>query len=175
VALDAAYSLGGHDPRVKAIVPLAPDACFFSGAMLASRSVPMMLIAGTDDRYNPPAVNAVRAYGLATASPRWLAMLTGGTHLYFTDFSVPDAVVTPDQPGDPIVVAFAADEGSDGACNVGPVSTVPDPELDFAQQHSLTIQLALAFLDRWMYGDGAALQRLTAAHEPALVLESAGN
>lgn len=173
VALDAAYSLASHDSRVRGIVALAPDACFFSSAMLASRDVPLMVIAGTDDRYNPPSVNAVRAYDLATASPRWLGMLTGGTHLYFTDFSIPDATVTPDMPGDPIVVAFGADEGGDSACTVGPVNTVPDPVIDFALQHALTIQLTQAFLDQWLYGDPTAMRTLTAAHDPALVLQSA--
>lgn len=173
VTLDAAYSLGSHDARVKGIVALAPDACFFSSAMFASRDVPMMLIAGTDDRYNPPEVNAKRAYSLATKSTRWLAMLTGGTHLFFTDFDTTDDTVTPDMPGDPITLAFGEDGGGDG-CTAGPVTTNVDPLIDFQLQHSLTIQLSQAFLDKYLYDDSSAMTALAASHDAHLVLQSAG-
>jgi predicted dienelactone hydrolase len=171
VALDAAYSLGSHDSRVKAIVGLAPDACFFASKMFTTRKVPMMVIAGTDDHFNPPWVNGERAYGLATTSPRWLAMLTGGTHLYFTDFALPDGSPTPDMPGDPIVQAFSSDGGG-GQCTVGPITTEADPLIDFDLQHTLTIQLSEAFLDQWMWQDDSTMKALTASHDPHLVLSS---
>jgi predicted dienelactone hydrolase len=173
VALDAAYSFGGHDPRVKGIVALAPDACFFASSMFVTRKVPMMVIAGTDDHYNPPAVNGERAFQLATTSPRWLGLLTGGTHIYFTDFQIDDGSPTPDMPGDPIVVAFSSDGGGD-QCTVGPITTEADPVIDFALQHSLTVQLSEAFLDEWMYQDDSTMAALTRSHDPHLVLTSRG-
>ena len=109
VTLAAAFGPLNHDPRVRAAVALAPDACFFSRSFFRTRSVPLMVIAGTDDRFVPPGDNGVLAYDEAIGIKR-LALLVGGQHLGFTDFDVSDPTVTPDSNHSAITLAFEAAE-----------------------------------------------------------------
>ena len=144
VALLAAYAPGA-DPRVAAILPFSGDACFFADALFRSRAVPLLAISGTADLYVPPLINGERTYELALA-PKTLVVLTGGTHLGFTDLAIPDDPSTvPDQPGDPLPTTLAA-FGDASACNPIPPRS-SDAPMALAEQHRLTAAWSAAFLD----------------------------
>lgn len=166
VALAAAYAPKNHDGRVKAIVALAPDACFFSEAFFHTRSVPLLVIAGTDDGYVPPIGNGIKAYNLAL-QPKRLALLTGGMHVFFTDINMRDGNDPPDSNTSDITLAFEEAVGSQGDCsNQGGLGE--DPVMPFETQHLLTNQLSTAFLDAYQYEDPSSLNAIDQA-PPALV------
>ena len=176
VSLASAYGFTDHDDRVQAIVALAPCACFFATSFFKTRIVPMMVLAGTDDGFVPPADNGERAFALSN-SPRWLAMLTGGQHLFFTDLDATDASISGGldevtMNDSDISVAFSAD-GAGNACVPNPVFGT-DPIIPFDLQHSLTVALAAGFLDEQMFGDPTTLAAVTTNPDPHLKLQQAG-
>ncbi len=146
VALLTAYASDPHDSRVRAVVALAPCACFFGDAFFRERALPLLVVAGTDDLFVPAASNGVRAFNLALP-PKQLLLLPGGNHLYFTDYPVPDYAV-PQQPTtaeDNIAVTLAR-FGGGSACSPAP-PPANDPELSFEEQHTRTLAEMIPFLD----------------------------
>jgi predicted dienelactone hydrolase len=71
------------DPRVKAIIALAPgaDPKFFSDAQLASIKVPTMMIVGTNDNVAPIKPNITRPWELVSGRPMYRIELVDGQHM----------------------------------------------------------------------------------------------
>jgi predicted dienelactone hydrolase len=173
VSLAAAFGPKNHDSRIKAAVALAPDACFFTDSFFRTRSVPIEILAGTDDHYVPPGDNGVRAFQLAGA-PKRLGLLFGGQHLGFTDFTVDDGTETPDSNTSDITVAFEAAEGGAADCDhQPPIGT--DPLMPSATQRDLTVQLVTAFLDAWLYADSSGLKAVDESPPTDVTWQGAGS
>lgn len=166
VALLAAWAPDA-DPRVNAILPFSGDACFFDPSFFQARDVPLLAVTGSADLYVPPLINAERTYDLALA-PKTLVVLTGGTHLGFTDLALADdPTVVPDQPGDPLPTTLSA-FGDASACNPIPPRSADAP-MALADQHRLTAAWSVAFLDAVIRNAPDALDALRRAPELASV------
>ncbi len=160
VALLAAYRDDGHDARVRAVVDISGDSCFFDPAFYATRSVPLLAIGATRDLLVPAADNPVRAFQLASP-PAVLAVLRGGTHLQMTDLGLDDPTdSTPTGLDDPLAQTMAAWGKADACRPIPPPGT--EPLLDHDAQRDLTAQVMRAFLDAYVKGAPAGLQGLVA-------------
>jgi len=73
------------DPRVGAIVAMAPATQRLADAELAAVDVPTMLLVGTSDRTTPVDPNVTRPWALLPASPRYRVELAAAGHQSFTD------------------------------------------------------------------------------------------
>jgi predicted dienelactone hydrolase len=75
------------DQRVKAIIPIAPAASqsLLPDATLASVSVPMMVLVGTNDKTTPVDPNVTRLWSLSKNAPAYRVELVAGQHQTFTD------------------------------------------------------------------------------------------
>ena len=156
-----------HDRRVAAAIDLSGDACFFAPAFFApDPTVPLLAVGASRDFYVPAPNNVVYTYENAR-SPKNLVVLKGGSHLWFTDWDVPDDQgVTPTQPEDPLAKTLESLCGGTG-CSPVPAAA-DDPPLGVEAQHALTVAWARAFLDSVMRGESAGLDTLRAAPEPRI-------
>ena len=168
VALLAAFAPDTHDDQLAAAVALAPCACFFGDAFFTTRSVPLLVAAGTDDLFVPPADNGVRAFTLAPP-PRLLATLVGGTHLYFTDYPIPDATLHPMPTTSDADLAVTLARYGGGACSPIPPPGM-DPGLTSDEQQALTVPLVVAFLEAQLGANGKPLADLEASPPAHLLL-----
>jgi len=83
------------DPRVDAIVPLAPASSRISDDALASIQVPMLIITGSDDRTTPVDDESTRPLELA-GGPATLVEIIGGSHEVVTNIcDILEAVSAP--------------------------------------------------------------------------------
>jgi predicted dienelactone hydrolase len=75
------------DTRVKAIIPIAPAASteLLPDATLASISVPMMVLVGTNDKTTPVDPNVTRLWSLSKNAPAYEVEVVAGQHQTFTD------------------------------------------------------------------------------------------
>lgn len=167
VALLAAYAPDRHDPRVRGVVALAPCACFFGTSFFTTRSLPLLVIAGSNDLFVPPSTNGERAYRLATA-PKTFVSLVGGNHLFFTDFAVSDNLLSPvpTTSHDDISVALSA-YGGGTDCKPPPPGGSDEP-LTPTEQHTHTITIVRAYLDDLFGQSHGALPALAATADPQL-------
>jgi len=78
-AILAGYSATLGDPRIKAVLALAPFACLFDEDLFGQRSVPLMIMAGDRDGLAVFPSNAERPYRLAPP-PKYLVRVHGGNH-----------------------------------------------------------------------------------------------
>ena len=161
VALLAAYAPDIHDARVAGAAALAPCACFFNDVLFTTRSMPLLVMAGTDDHFVPYENNGARAYALATP-PKDMVALVGGNHLYFTDLRVSDDTLMPmpTTAHDDIAIALAR-YGGGTACDPSPAPGA-DPLMAFDAQHRHTIEWLTAFANATLRGDGSSLTALRA-------------
>jgi predicted dienelactone hydrolase len=159
-----------HDPRVSAVVPLSGDACMFSASFFQSRSVPVFAIGGTNDLFVPIANNGKWVFD-NTRPPHLLAKLVGGSHVYFTDFDIPDAPLkpVPTGPTSPLATTLSA-YGDASECLPVPPKGM-DAQLSIDTQHALVVQLVTGYLDAQMRHSPAALAKLIAAGNPLVVFE----
>ena len=167
VALLAAFAPDRHDDRVRGVVALAPCACFFGDAFFTTRRTPLLVVAGTGDLFVPPSNNGLRAYTLAGA-PKAFVSLVGGTHVYFTDFGVPDSTLDPmpTTAHDAIAVALAR-YGGGTACDPTPAPGT-DAMISLARQHDRTVTVTRAFLDDLFGRTHGAVAALAATTDPLL-------
>lgn len=102
------------DPRVKAIVPIAPASTPFADSELRRLDVPMLLLGGTLDETTPVEPEIERPWELAAGRPLYRADLVDAAHFSFTNVcDLIDLVVDVGLPPDLIddLVAGAFDEG----------------------------------------------------------------
>lgn len=73
------------DPRVTAILPMMGDAYLFGQAGLASVTVPMMVIGGTDDDATPWEWGSKPSYDYASSAQKSLVAFAGANHFITTN------------------------------------------------------------------------------------------
>ncbi|GAB2774516.1 hypothetical protein GCM10027020_29560 [Nocardioides salsibiostraticola] len=117
-ALAAAGGYDGipGDPRVDAIVPLAPYSELLSNADLESINVPMLIVTGSDDRTTPVENQSTRPVSRSTGDSR-LVLIDGAGHSSVTDVcAIAEAI---DNGGDavPDGAAEAVRAQVGGACD----------------------------------------------------------
>ena len=139
------------DPRVDAIVPIAPASNPFTDAELASITVPMLLLGGTSDTTTPIVPNTTRPWELTNASPRYRVDVDRAGHSSFTNICdlytlLVDAGLPPALLG-----ALAANAADGCAPDLRPIAEV----------QRLTNLYTTAFLQRTLLGDGHAQRYLT--------------
>ncbi len=170
VALLAAYRPDGHDSRVRAVVDLSGDSCFFDAAFFATRAVPLLAVGATRDLLVPAANNPARAFALASA-PAVLVTLRGGTHLHTTDLTIADPTdSTPTGLDDPLAQTMAA-WGKAAACRPIPPPGA-EPLLDNDTQRDLIALSTRAFLDAYVKGAPTGLQQLLAKPDARLEIQA---
>jgi predicted dienelactone hydrolase len=150
VASGYTNSLGAvvADERVDAIIPLAPasgdgDGRLLSGDDLAAITIPMMIIAASDDKTTPIDPNVTRAWDLSAASPFYRVELVAAEHQSFTDVcdyaeflpNLPDVL--------PLVVDTINEFAKEGCA--------PD-DMPIDRAKSLTVTFAVGFLDAALKG-----------------------
>jgi predicted dienelactone hydrolase len=75
----------GNDPRVGAIVALAPASTMLSDEELASITIPTMLIVGSDDTTTPLDPETTRPFSLVSSTDKYKVVLDKAAHQSFTD------------------------------------------------------------------------------------------
>ncbi len=73
------------DPRVKAIVPIAPASGILTDAELQSIHIPVLLVSGTLDDTTPIETETTRPWGLIPSRPFYRTDIIGATHLQFAN------------------------------------------------------------------------------------------
>ncbi|MCC6805202.1 MAG: alpha/beta fold hydrolase [Anaerolineae bacterium] len=131
------------DPRIGAVVALAPASGVFTDAGIASIPVPTMLIAGSADTVLDIARNAGAAYD-ALRVPKARVTLENGGHYLF---------VVGCEQFSPLLV------------NAGLFKACSDPVWDMERAHDLIDHFAIAFLLYTLKGDSDALTALHAETE----------
>jgi dienelactone hydrolase len=159
-----------HDARVSAVVPLSGDACMFDASFFKRRSVPIMIVGGTDDLFVRIPNNGQWVFDNGNA-PHLLAKLVGAQHVYFTEFMIPDALVNPAPtlPDSPLAVTLRA-YGDGSECSPTPPAGT-DPQMPFETQHDLVLQLVTAYLHAQMRQHPEVLSALVASNNPLIVFQ----
>jgi predicted dienelactone hydrolase len=133
-----------------------------------SRTIPIFVIGGTNDLFVPFATNAQWVFD-NTDPPHYLAKLVGGTHIYFTDYRIPDSFGFPSPMDSTAVLAATLSAYGDASeCRPLPPAS-KDRRMSFATQHTLVVQLVTAFLDAEMRQRPAALQAALTANNPRVI------
>jgi predicted dienelactone hydrolase len=160
-----------HDPRVAAIVPLSGDACMFGASFFQSRAVPVFAIGATNDLF-VRFPNSGQWVFDSTSEPHLAAELTGGQHMYFTDFTLltdSELGPVPTGPTSDLAVTLQA-YGDAGECLPEPAPGTA-PQLAAATQQALVIQFVTAYLDAEMRHNPAPLAAVRSANNPLAVFQ----
>lgn len=142
----ALASVSGHtnavgstvpDPRITALVVMAPYTLLLSDDELAAVDVPTMMISATDDLTTPIETNTERAWELISGRPLVRIDVTAAAHNSFTDLcELREAVAELPDVSEAITDALAAQAGQ--ACSDGALASV--------EVHRITNSYAAAFL-----------------------------
>lgn len=156
-----------HDARVSAVIPLSGDACMFDASFFKKRSVPILIVGGTDDLF-VRVPNSGQWVFDNTSPPHMLVKLVGGQHMGFTDLNLPDFLLNPvpTDPTSPLSTTLSA-YGDAGACLPEPAGGT-DPTMAFDAQHAATIQVVTAYLEAQMRHRPGPLAAVVAANNPAI-------
>jgi dienelactone hydrolase len=149
VALLAAQAPDQHDDRVRAAVSLSGDSCFFGDSFFSTRALPLLIVDATRDQLVPATTNGARSFALSRP-PKMRAVLQGGTHLFFTDLTLPDSLGSPTLLTDPLARTLARYGGGSGCAAFAPSA---DPLLAIADQHRLAALAVRGFLDEVFRGE----------------------
>ena len=169
VALLAGFAPDAHDDRVRAVVSISGDCCFFGDSFFSTRATPLLLLTASRDLLVPPPSNAQRAYRLA-GPPKAISILLGGTHLGFTDLDLPDDIGgSPTTTRDPLAQTLSAYGGGTSCESVPPPAD--DPAMTFIKQHRLTVTWTRAFLDTFLRAAPQDLTCLEARSDPWVTTE----
>lgn len=126
------------DPRVDAIVPLAPASSRISDDALASIQVPMLIITGSDDRTTPVDDESTRPLELA-GGPATLVEIIGGSHEVVTNIC--DILEAVSAPG------AAVPEGTlEAAAQLAGTTCEPDAPVAVQDAFDATEHHVVAFL-----------------------------
>ena len=147
VASGYANELGevAPDPRIDAIIPLAPAVSgqdpanpLLSDERLASIAIPSLVMVGTNDQTTPDEENAGRAFDLANSEPSYSVELVAGQHNTFTDLCAYLAFF-PTLPSVSQAVLDAIESQADQGCSPG--------DMNITRAHALINTFAISFLD----------------------------
>jgi predicted dienelactone hydrolase len=155
-----------RDDRIDAVLPISIPGCFFADDFAADASVPILLLAGTNDLITPP-VSSGQAFEIANP-PRYLVEVHGADHTRFADVDLTDEFVVGggvlanlgqgDFISDAIAAGDALGGGTDG-CSLGANET-SDPPIEGERQRELLRQTAVLFFDGYLMDDDDALEVL---------------
>lgn len=150
------------DPRVDAIVPIAPASGILDDARLRSIEIPTLVIGGTKDTTTPILDNSTRPFDLVAARQLYRVDVIGAGHASFTNIcDFYETLVAAGIPAD--LLAFLQQNFDDGCA--------PDLiAIDEAQR--LTTLYTTSFFQRFLHGDLGAirtLNRAAARAEPDVV------
>ena len=139
------------DPRVDAIVPIAPATFGFTDDELASIDVPTLLMGGTSDTVVPIEPGIVRAWDLISGRPEYRVDLLAAGHNSFTNVcDIRDAFVAAGV-GQPIL-GFVEAQAEDGCA----------PELlPIDEAHRVTDLYVVSFLTKELKGSSRYARYLT--------------
>lgn len=140
-----------RDPRVDAIVPIAPATFGFTDDQLASIDVPTLLMGGTSDTVVPIEPGIVRAWDLISGRPEYRVDLLAAGHNSFTNVcDIRDAFVAAGV-GQPIL-GFIEAQAEDGCA----------PELlPIDEAHRVTDLYVVSFLTEELKGSSRYARYLT--------------
>lgn len=85
LAMAAGFGDIAPDPRVRAIVPIAPASQPFTDAELSSITVPMLLLGGTSDVTTPIVPNTTRPWDLVSSKTKYRVDIDRAGHASFTN------------------------------------------------------------------------------------------
>jgi predicted dienelactone hydrolase len=139
------------DPRVRALVLMAPYVDPVTKSELAGIDVPTMMISGTRDTTTPIRTQTERVWKLLPGRPLYRVDLRGAAQQSFTDVCFYEQLV-PTLPAIPQVLVDAVNERAKEGC------TPKDLEIGRAQR--LIDRYSIAFLERYLEGDHAAAKQL---------------
>jgi predicted dienelactone hydrolase len=142
------------DPRVDAIVPIAPATFGFTDEQLASIDVPTLLMGGTSDTVVPIEPGIVRAWDLISGRPEYRVDLLRAGHNSFTNVcDIRDAYVAAGV-GEPIL-GFVEEQAEDGCA----------PELlPIDEAHRVTDLFVVSFLTKELKGTSRFGRYLTSRY-----------
>lgn len=132
------------DPRVDALIPLAPavgdgaEEALLTAAELGTIEIPTLIIVGTDDKTTPVVPNVETAWNESSASPHYRVELVAGEHQSFTDLCDYLEVVPDREDANPLVVDVIVEMSVEG-CS-------PD-DMPIERVKELTNTFAVTFLE----------------------------
>ena len=137
------------DERVDAIVTLAPavGSSWFTDDVLATITVPMMTVVGTNDVTTPVDPNVTRLWDLTTGAPAYRVELVDGAHQTFTDLCAYIDFL-PTLENVPEIIVETIDDFAVEGCSPG--------DLDRERAAELTNSYVVRFLEQ-VLGDGPAI------------------
>lgn len=144
------------DPRVDAIIALAPATGDGSGRLLsdenlASITIPSLVMVGTNDQTTPATPNVDRPWELSNSSPQYRLDLVDGQHQSFTDICDYQDTM-PLLPDVPDLILETIDDFAEQGCSPA------DMPIDRVKE--LTNSFAIAFLDS-VFFDSAMIDAAT--------------
>lgn len=126
------------DPRIKAVVAMAPYSEIIDDKGLSALDVPTMLITGTKDTTTPIKPMTVRPWEMVKGRPLIRVDVVGAGHQSFTDVCSYQKLL-PTLPDVPPVLVDKVDELALQAC--------PAEFLDIERAHAVIDQFAISFLE----------------------------
>ena len=184
-ALVATYDAKLREPRIKAVVPLAPPSCFLQPGYFDAARVPLLVLQGDRDLLVDPTGDAGAVYARAQA-PKALVLVHGGTHFGFADLgaTLGDGVICstfPDRTDLDVQIAAllaalggpADHVGTEGCPTAYCAGDGTHP--GGARQQQITKETALAFFEELLRGDRKARRYVAtlAARNPDVTLRIA--
>ena len=133
------------DPRVDAIVPLAPASSRLTDEALSSIDIPMLIVTGSDDTTTPVEDQSTRPLGLVSG-PATLVEIDGGSHEVVTNIC--DILTAVSAPG-----AEVPDGTVEAAQSLAGETCDPGAAVDVAQAFDITERYAVSFLRQHLAGD----------------------
>lgn len=155
------HSFGGltsflvvKDPRVKAIVPMAPEGSMVNAVatvlefpFLEDIHVPTLMMGGVLDRTLNYQTSMADVYP-SINPPKWFLTLNRGGHYTFTDMCRMKLEDLAELWGD-------AEDAMDDGCN-------PETNWNYLESHEATLHYAIAFLNRYLRDSPGSADYLTA-------------
>jgi predicted dienelactone hydrolase len=130
------------DPRVKAIVALAPASNILSDSELKSISIPTMLIVGSLDTTTPLDSETTRPFSLVSATDLYKVVLDKGAHQSFTDICAYGAQLR--ALNAPQVILDTVDSQAAEGC--------PDNFMPIDRAHDVTNEYTISFFLNFVAG-----------------------
>lgn len=153
------------DPRVKAIVPIAPASGILSDTELASIGIPVLLVSGTLDTTTPIDDQTTRPWALIPSRPFYRTDIVGATHLQFANAcDIGQALLD-----------FGVNLADITRLGIDYVESCLPPALDIAVVRDTSNLYITAFLKKHLLGDSRYDDFLTPAYavtnEPGVLFQ----